>query len=123
MLCVKCLLEPVTFNLSLTPTVTATDPPPANSPTMHSTVGWFPIIPKPPKNSKMQKISETGKEKKALLDVCRQTDRQTDIVTDISQGRFSEHAGKITIHNNLVRVNYFKQIKSFTRHILIFQTL
>ena len=28
-------------HLSPTPTAIATDPPPANSPTMHSTVGWF----------------------------------------------------------------------------------
>ena len=33
---VRCHLSPVTFHMSLNPTTTATDPPPANSPTMHS---------------------------------------------------------------------------------------
>ena len=31
-----CQLSPVTCHISPTPTVTATDPPPANSPTLHS---------------------------------------------------------------------------------------
>ena len=33
---VVCHLSPVTCHLSLTPTATDTDPPPANSPIMHS---------------------------------------------------------------------------------------
>ena len=33
---VRCHLSPVTCHLLLTPTVTSTDPPPANSPVMHS---------------------------------------------------------------------------------------
>ena len=33
---VICHQSPVTCHLSLTPTAAATDPPPANSPTMHS---------------------------------------------------------------------------------------
>ena len=36
--CVVCHMSPVSCHLSLTPTVTATDPPPANSPTMHSSL-------------------------------------------------------------------------------------
>ena len=33
---VTCHLSPTTWHMSLTPTTTATDPSPANSPTMHS---------------------------------------------------------------------------------------
>ena len=42
---VSCLVTPVTCHMSLTQTATATDPSPANSPTMHSR-----IICKDPKN-------------------------------------------------------------------------
>ena len=35
---VTCQLSPATGHMSLTPTATATDPPPANSPTMHSSM-------------------------------------------------------------------------------------
>ena len=35
-LCVTCCMSPVTCHMSLTQTATATDPPPANSPSMHS---------------------------------------------------------------------------------------
>ena len=34
--CVMCCMSCVTCQLSPTPTATATDPPPSNSPTMHS---------------------------------------------------------------------------------------
>ena len=36
--CVMCHLLPVTCHVKLTQTATATDPPPANSPTMHGRV-------------------------------------------------------------------------------------
>ena len=36
MLRVTCRMSPVTCQMSLTPTATARDPPPANSPTMHN---------------------------------------------------------------------------------------
>ena len=36
LLCVTCHQSPFTCHLSLTPTATATNPPSANSPTMHS---------------------------------------------------------------------------------------
>ena len=36
MSCVMCHLPPVTCHMPLTPTATAPDPPPSNSPTMHS---------------------------------------------------------------------------------------
>ena len=35
---VRCQVSPVTCHKSLTPTATAMDPPPANSPTMHSRI-------------------------------------------------------------------------------------
>ena len=36
MVLVRCRLSPVTCHMSLMPTATAKDPPPVNSPTMHS---------------------------------------------------------------------------------------
>ena len=42
--CVTCRVSPVTFHMSLTPTATATDPPPANSPKMHSRMLLFHIL-------------------------------------------------------------------------------
>ena len=36
MSCVPCYVSPVTCHMSPTPRATATDPPPANFPTLHS---------------------------------------------------------------------------------------
>ena len=56
---VACRVSPVTCQLSLTPTATATDPPPGSSPIMHM---WLvPNDPKTQKNYKTQKIIETTK--------------------------------------------------------------
>ena len=66
--CVMLLVSHVTCHLSLTPTATATDPPPANSPIMHSRlVGKEPKI---PKKFKTQIITKTTKTKKGL-EVCQ----------------------------------------------------
>ena len=56
---VRCHVSSVSCHLSLTVTATATDPPPANSPTMQSR-----LVCKPPntrKDFKMPKIIETAK--------------------------------------------------------------
>ena len=61
---VMCYVSDVNCHMSLTPTATATNPPPANSPIMHSR-----LVRKDPKigtNFKRQKIIETTKTQKWL---------------------------------------------------------
>ena len=57
MSCVTCRVSQVTCHLSLTPTATATDPPPANSPIMHNRLVCK--EPKLYKNLKYKKIFKT----------------------------------------------------------------
>ena len=56
-------LSPVTCHLSLTPTATATDPPPASSPIMHSRL--VRKDQKNPKKFKTKKIIKTKKNRTA----------------------------------------------------------
>ncbi len=56
---VTCHMSHVTCHLSPMPTATATDPPPANSPTMHY-VGWCAQNKKTEKKFKTTKIIETA---------------------------------------------------------------
>ena len=58
-LCITCHVLRVKCHLSLTPTVTAPDPPPANSPTMHSML--VRKDPKTQKNFKTQKSHKMAK--------------------------------------------------------------
>ena len=68
---VMCHVSYITFHvscvachLSITPTASATDPPPANSPNMHSRL--VPKDPKTLKKFKTQKIIKTAKTRKCL---------------------------------------------------------
>ena len=64
----RCHISRVACHMSLTSTATATDPPPSNSPTMHSM-----LVHKDPKSLKISKpktIIETDK-KKHSLEVCQ----------------------------------------------------
>ena len=61
---VMCCVLHITCHLSLTSTATATDPPPANLPIMHSR-----LVRKDPRTQKLfktQKIIETSKNQKCL---------------------------------------------------------
>ena len=89
---VTCHLSPITCHLSLTPTATATDPPPTNSPLC--TVGWFTKT-KNPKKMQSYKIIDTGENKiilfngRSLLAICPLT-RGLQSTTD-GHHRFSEN--------------------------------
>ena len=67
--CVTCCVSPVTCHLSLMRTSTATDPPPANSPTMHSTL--FAKTQKPRINIQNPKYNQNVKNTKQHLEVCQ----------------------------------------------------
>ena len=73
---VACHVSRVTYHVSLTPTATATDPPPANSPIMHTKL--LCKDPKPQKMSKRKKkYVKTAETQKSLdsrlltLEVCK----------------------------------------------------
>ena len=111
MSCVTCRVSPVTCPWSLTPTATAKDPFPGNSPTMHSKL--IPEDQKTQNKVKMQKIMETATKTwrgMPILVIASSTrslqsrgeqgfQERTDKVTDIptyrfnrSRDRFSENA-------------------------------
>ena len=56
---VACHMSPVNYHLSLTPTATATDPPPDNSHIMHSR-----LVPKVQKNQQISKHKNSLKQQK-----------------------------------------------------------
>ena len=63
---VMCPVSPFTCHLSLTPTATATHPPAANSPIIHSTLAHSRLAPKTQKKLKTHKIIETEEEEKIV---------------------------------------------------------
>ena len=117
--CVTCQVSSVTCHLSLTPTATATDPPPVNSATMHSR-----LVHKDPKTliiSERTKLSKRPKKKQNIQKYANisntlfdqkspvhreakfpRVDRQTDIVTDIATYRLNWPRGRVS-ENTIIK--------------------
>ena len=86
---VTCRVSPVTCHLSLRPTATPKDPPPANTPLC--TVGWFAKTRKPEKKFKHQKNHQNCKNLK--------TSRGMPILAIRSLTRSLQSTGKWVFHD------------------------
>ena len=123
MSCVMWDLSHVTCDLSLTSTATATDPPPANSPTMHS---W--LVCRAPNNKKCKtKKSLKPQNGKTSLEVCQYW--QYALGQEVSSSLWSEVANdnaplgviKIAVTvwtNHAIMISF--EIKNLVNRILIY---